>query len=193
MAIRTTRRRLFLLLSGLLPLLSRFTAAQKPGAPATIAAVFDMHMQWMEQSFIPAAEAMPGDKFFWAPTSGEFKQVRTFAEQLLHVGEVNFLLAAAILGEKPPAGSDLKTMTAQNRNSRSAILKYLKNSFSYTHQALASISEQNARIAIQHPILDLVTTRMGLGIVSIAHPFNHYGQIVEYLRMNNIVPPASRS
>lgn len=193
MAIRTTRRRLFLLLSGLLPLLSRFTAAQKPAAPATTAAVLIMHMQWMEQSFIPAAEAMPGDKFFWAPTSGEFKQVRTFAEQLLHVGEVNFLLAAAILGEKPPAGSDLKTMTAQNRNSRSAILKYLKNSFSYTHKALASITEQNARLAIQHPILDFVTTRMGLGIVSIAHPFNHYGQIVEYLRMNNIVPPASRS
>ena len=193
MAIRTTRRRLLLLVSGLLPSLSRFTAAQKPAAPATTAAVLIMHMQWMEQSFIPAAEAMPGDKFFWAPTSGQFKQVRTFAEQLLHVGEVNFLLAAAILGEKPPAGSDLKAMSAENRKSRSAILKYLKDSFNYTHKALASISEQNARIAIQHPILDLVTTRMGLGIVSIAHPFNHYGQIVEYLRMNNIVPPASRS
>lgn len=193
MAIRTTRRRLLLLVSGLLPSLSRFTAAQKPAAPATTAAVLIMHMQWMEQSFIPAAEAMPGDKFFWAPTSGQFKQVRTFAEQLLHVGEVNFLLAAAILGKKPPAGSDLKAMSAENQKSRSAILKYLKDSFNYTHKALASISEQNARIAIQHPILDLVTTRMGLGIVSIAHPFNHYGQIVEYLRMNNIVPPASRS
>lgn len=175
MQVRTTRRRLLLLLSGLLPALSRFTAAQKPGARATITAVLIMHMQWMEQSFVPAAEAMPGDTFFWAPTSGEFKQVRTFAEQLLHVGEVNFLLAAAILGEKPPAGSDLKTMTADNRKSRSAILKYLKNSFRYTHKALASITEQNARVAIQHPIFDLVTTRMGLGIVSIAHPFNHYG------------------
>src|SRR6185437_12851080 len=67
MAIRTTRRRLLLLFSGFLPLLSRFAAAQKPAAPATTAAVLDTHMQWMEQSFVPAAEAMPGDKFLWAP------------------------------------------------------------------------------------------------------------------------------
>ena len=192
MAIRTTRRSLLLLLSGFLASLSRFTAAQQSAAPATTAAVLIMHMQWMEQSFVPAAEAMPGDKFFWAPASGEFKQVRTFAEQLLHVGEVNFLLAAAILGEKLPAGSALKTMPPEDRKNRFAILKYLKNSFRYTHKALASITEQNARVAIQHPIFDLVTTRMGLGIVSIAHPFNHYGQIVEYLRLNSIVPPASR-
>jgi hypothetical protein len=45
---------------------------------------------------------MPEDKFFWAPTKEEFKGVRNFAEQLIHVAEVNFALTAAILGESPP-------------------------------------------------------------------------------------------
>lgn len=52
--------------------------------------------------------------------------------------------------------------------------------------------EENARLPIRHPLFDNITTRFGLGIVAIAHPFNHYGQLVEYLRMNNIIPPASR-
>jgi hypothetical protein len=69
--------------------------------------VLNKHMDWMEHAFVPAAEAMPEDKFFWAPKIGEFQGVRSFAEQILHVAELNFVLSAAILGEKPPAETDL--------------------------------------------------------------------------------------
>ena len=113
--------------------------------------------------------------------------MRTFAEQIAHVAELNMVLSAAILGEEPPAETPPEVTKA-----KSAVLKYLKDSFTYTHRALSSITEQNAKLPIKHPILDMVTTRMGLGIVTIAHSFNHYGQMVEYLRMNNVVPPASR-
>lgn len=181
----TTRRRL-LLFSVLVPFLSRFRSEQNSQTPPDTGSVFNKHMDWMEQQFIPAAEAMPEDKFFWEPTNGEFHGVRNFAEQITHVADVNFALSAAIQGESPPRGSPEPMKT------RSAVLKYLKDSFDYTHQALSSITEQNAKLPIKHPLFDMTTTRMGLGIVAIAHPFDHYGQIVEYLRLNNIVPPASR-
>lgn len=181
----TTRRRL-LFFSALVPFLSRFRSEQNSQTPPDTASVFNKHMDWMEQQFIPAAEAMPEDRFFWAPRNGEFHGVRNFAEQIAHVADVNFALSAAILGEDPPKGSPEPMKT------RSAVLKYLKDSFAYTHQALSSITEQNAKLPIKHPLFDMTTTRMGLSIVAIAHPFDHYGQIVEYLRLNDIVPPASR-
>lgn len=183
----TTRRRL-LFFSAIVPFLSRFSSGQNSQIQSDTASVFNKHMDWMEQQFVPAAEAMPEDKFFWAPTNGEFKGVRNFAEQLIHVAEVNFALSAAILGENPP-----KDASAEAMKSRSAVLQYLKDSFTNTHRAFSSISEQNAKLPIQHPLFDMITTRMGLAIVSIAHPFDHYGQMVEYLRMNKIFPPASRN
>src|ERR1700758_1765317 len=103
MQTTTTRRRLLLFASGLLPLFLRAS-----GSPSTVerqetASVLNKQMDWMEHDFVPAAEAMPEEKFFWAPTLGRFDGVRNFAEQILHVAEVNFVLSAAILSEKPPA------------------------------------------------------------------------------------------
>jgi hypothetical protein len=103
------------------------------------------------------------------------------------VAEVNFAPSAAILGE-----SLAKSSSAEAIKTRAAVLQYLRDSFASTHPAFSSITEQNAQLPIKHPLFDMTTTRMGLGLVAIAHPFDHYGQIVEYLRMNNIVPPASR-
>ena len=185
--MKTTRRRI-LWFSAMVPFLSRIGSGQNSQTPSDTASIFNKHMDWMEQQFVPAAEAMPEDKFFWAPASGEFHDVRNFAEQLIHVAEVNFALSAAILGESPHQGSP-----AEKLKNRSAVLQYLKDSFTHTHQAFSSITEQNAKLPIKHPLFDMITTRMGLGIVAIAHPFDHYGQMVEYLRMNNVVPPASRN
>ena len=185
----TTTRRRVLFLTSLLPLLTRFGGGQNSTTKSETASVLNKHMDWMEQSFMPAAEAMPQDRFFWAPKNGEFQGVRSFAEQIVHVAKVNFALSAAILGEQPSAEA---VPSSETSSMRSAALRYLKASFAYTHKALSSITEDNAKLPIKHPLFDMVTTRMGLGIVAIAHPFNHYGQIVEYLRMNNIVPPASR-
>jgi hypothetical protein len=183
----TTTRRHLLFSSALVPFLSRFNSGQHSQMPSDTASVFNKHLDWMEQQFVPTAEAMPEDKFFWAPTSGEFHGVRNFAEQLIHVAEVNFALSAAILGESPHRGSPAEAM-----KTRSAVLQYLKDSLTHTHRAFSSITEQNAKLPIKHPLFDMITTRIGLGIVAIAHPFDHYGQMVEYLRMNNIIPPASR-
>jgi hypothetical protein len=73
-------------------------AADKP----TFASVLDNQLKGVEGEFVPAAEAMPADKFSFAPTQGEFKGVRSFGTQVKHVAAVNYIIGSAILGSKPP-------------------------------------------------------------------------------------------
>jgi len=143
-----------------------------------------------EHDFVPAAEAMPEDKYSFAPTSGEFKGVRTFAEQVKHVSAANYMFGASILGEKPPV--DLGGENGPDSlKSKAEIVKFMNDSFAYLHKALASVSEKNQLDQIESPF-GVKVSRLSLASFSTAHPFDHYGQMVEYLRMNGIVPPASR-
>ena len=138
--------------------------------------------------FTGAADAMPEDKYSFAPTSGEFKGVRTFAQQVKHVAAVNYVFGAAILGEKPPVEGGENG--PDSVKTKAEILKFTKDSFAYLHKALASITDKNQLDPVD--IFGMKMPRMSVGAFSTAHPFDHYGQMVEYLRMNGIVPPASR-
>ena len=145
----------------------------------------------VEREFVPAAEAMPEDKYSFVPSSGEFKGVRTFAQQLKHVAAVNFIVAAAILGEKPPVDTGGED-GPDTIKSKADIVKFLKDSFAFAHKAASGINEKNAVAAIKSPFGEGTATRLGLATVIVGHCFDHYGQVVVYLRMNGIVPPASR-
>jgi predicted outer membrane protein len=157
----------------------------------TVTEILDHTVLNMEYEFIPAAEAMPEDKFGFAPTNGEFKGVRTFAQQIKHVAAVNYELAAAILEEKPPVEINGESGPA-SITSKADIIKYLKDSFAYVHKAIATINETNAVETVRSPFGEGKVSRMGLAISASWHGYDHYGQMVEYLRMNGIVPPASR-
>jgi hypothetical protein len=158
----------------------------------TISQVLDGAVKTIESELVPAAEAMPEDKYSFAPTSGEFKGVRTFGEQVKHIATVNYMVGAAILGEKPPI--DLKGENGPDTiKSKADIVKFLKDSYAYAHKATATINEGNATAPIAAPWGKEKTTRLGMAEVFAWHGFDHYGQIVEYLRMNGIVPPASRN
>jgi len=157
----------------------------------TVTQVLDRTVSNLEREFVPAAEAMPEEKFGFAPTNGEFKGVRTFAEQIKHVAAVNYILGAAILQEKPPAdvGDEAGPATV---TTKADVLKYLKDSFAYVHKAVATINEKNLVESLKSPFGEGSVTRLGLAAGVGSHGFDHYGQMVEYLRMNGIVPPASR-
>ncbi|MGA2687379.1 MAG: DinB family protein [Candidatus Korobacteraceae bacterium] len=166
-------------------------AQGKTDQKATFAAVFDHSLSSVENEFVSAAEAMPDDKFNFAPTQGEFKGVRTFAQQIKHVAAVNYMFGAAILGEKPPVNVGSEN-GPENLTSKADIVKFLKDSFAYLHKAVNSIDETNVLEKVQSPFGSNKITRLSLTIIALGHPFDHYGQMVEYLRMNNIIPPASR-
>jgi len=170
---------------------AQMAAQAKPDQKPTFAQVFDRNLTNTEKEVVSAAEAMPDDKFNFAPTQGEFKGVRTFAQQIKHIAAVNYMLAGGILGEKPPV--EVKSENGpENMTSKADIVKYLKDSFAYAHKAANSITEANVLEQIQSPFGPNKTTRLSLTIIMLSHPFDHYGQMVEYLRMNGIIPPASR-
>jgi uncharacterized damage-inducible protein DinB len=166
-------------------------AAKPKDEHHSVAQVLDAAAGTMEREFVPAAEAMPEDKYGYAPTSGEFKGVRTFAQQVKHVAAVNYMLGAAILQEKPPVEiggeSGPEAITA-----KADIVKYLKASFEYAHKAIGTINEKNFLESVKSPFGEGSMTRLGIAGIVTSHGFDHYGQMVVYLRSNGIVPPASR-
>jgi uncharacterized damage-inducible protein DinB len=171
----------------------KFAAAQemKAAEPHTIAQVLSQGVGMVEKEFVSAVEAMPEDKFSFVPTGGEFKGVRTFAEQAKHVATVNYMIGAAILGEKAPVDVSSENGPAAIK-SKAEIVKFLKESFAYAEKATESVNEGNLVAPIKSPFGEGKVTRLGMGTLVVGHCFDHYGQMVVYLRMNGIVPPASR-
>ncbi len=157
----------------------------------TVTQVLDHAVANMEQEFVPAVEAMPEDKFGFAPSSGEFKGVRNFGEQVKHVAAVNYIFGAAILSEKVPVDVGDESGPAAMK-SKAEIVNYLKESFIYVHKAIATINEKNIVEPLKSPFGEGSVTRLGLATIVPAHCSDHYGQMVVYLRMNGIIPPASR-
>ena len=141
-----------------------------------------------------AADAMPADKYGFAPTDGEFKGVRTFGQQVKHLAATNHILAAAALGEQPPADAGDEVGPERVRT-KAEILDYLNGSFAHLGKAIDAIGEKNAAVKSSpiSPLKGAEATRLALTVESLIHAFDHYGQMVEYLRMNGVVPPASRS
>jgi uncharacterized damage-inducible protein DinB len=142
----------------------------------------------VERELTGVATEMPEDKYQFAPTAGAFRGVRSFAEQVKHAAAVHHLVAATILGE--PITSDMADERGPDSvKTKADVLKYLSDSFAQLKKAASTIDEKNAFTAMKIDSGSVSDTRMGLMLVALTHASNHYGQIVEYLRMNGHVPP----
>jgi uncharacterized damage-inducible protein DinB len=178
-------------LTFLLSALALAQGAAKTQPPRTIASELNRGLKGVESEFVPLADAMPEAKYDFAPTEGEFKGVRNFESQVKHVAAANYLIFSAVLGEKPPVDTGGEN-GPDNIKTKAQIMQFLKDSFAYGHKAVASINEKNAVEPIKSPFGSGMTTRLALTTLTIGHCFDHYGQMVEYARMNGIIPPASR-
>ena len=153
--------------------------------------IFDRQLSNTEREVVGLTEAMPADKFNFAPTNGDFKGVRTFALEARHIAfEIN-TVAAALLGETIPSqehdnGPDeLKT--------KDDIVGYMKAAFAHAHRAVATLNNNNLLELTADPFNPKgKSTRIASVGIFYWHTYDHYGQMVEYLRMNNLKPPASR-
>ena len=181
-----------------LALASGLASAQAPTTPKPAAApapttsqVLGRQLSNLEREFVPAAEAMPEEKFNFAPTNGEFKGVKTFAEQVRHIASANYMFAAGIAGEKAPA--DLGGENGPEAlKTKAEIITYLKASFTYAHKGFAALTEANATASIPTPWGQGTTTRLALATLTVAHGVDHYGQMAVYRRRTGSSPPASR-
>jgi len=162
--------------------------------PPTVTSVLDMLYGVVEQEVVSAAEAMPEDKYSFAPTNGEFKGVRTFAEQVKHIGFANHLYFGPLMGETLDANSfEENTNGPAELKTKAEIVQYLKDSFALGHRAISGVTSENEVTPLPKPVSPFLSTRLAIAIIGAFHPKDHYGQMVEYLRMNGIVPPASRA
>lgn len=160
-----------------------------PQAHLPVMAALDFWITNTESEVVPAANAMPEEKYGFTPSGSEFAGVRTFAQQLKHLAANNYRMAAYIAGEKPTPDQENET-GPNDVQSKAQIMNYLKGSFAALHSSVASIDDQNMLQPLGLRFRQ--DTRLQLAIDAVAHSYDHYGQIVEYLRMNGIVPPASR-
>jgi uncharacterized damage-inducible protein DinB len=169
-------------------------SAQQASQPTpTLASAIDREISAVEKQVLEAAEAMPEDKFNFSPENlnipgSNYKGVRTFAVQVKHIAASNYFIWSGLTGDKLPENikdgngpADLKT--------KAEIVKFLQDSFALGHKGAATLTPENMLQTPEHS----KSTRLRLATFGVAHAFNHYGQMVEYLRMNGIVPPASRS
>jgi uncharacterized damage-inducible protein DinB len=157
-----------------------------------VASNVDREISGIEKQVVEAAEAMPEDKFNFSPDSlhisgSDYKGVRTFAVQVKHIAASNYFIWSPLTGDKLPEG--LKDGNGpENLKTKADILQFLKESFALGHKAAAALTTEN----MLQPPGSSKSSRLHLAEFGVAHAFNHYGQMVEYLRMNGVVPPASR-
>ena len=147
-----------------------------------------------EGEAIGVAKAMPAEKYGFAPnaavfapgSSVKFDTVRTFAQQVSHLAQANYYFYMTASGLKPDV--DIKAIGGMK--TKDELVAALQASFAFAHKAVATITAANAFESIQGA--DGMHTRATVADFAVAHGYDHYGQMVEYLRMNGIVPPASK-
>ncbi|MDQ2926001.1 MAG: DinB family protein [Acidobacteriota bacterium] len=157
------------------------------------AKALDVMLTQYEKDAVPTAKAMPADKYDFAPSGttfadkspATFEKVRTFGAQVAHVAQANYYFFMLVSGLKP----DVDIRALDKMTKKDDAVKALEGSIAFGHKAIATITSANAFQTIKGA--DGMNTRTTLAAFAVAHGYDHYGQMVEYLRMNGIVPPSS--
>jgi len=171
-------------------------ATKAPAAPTTVtpAEAMDSALSLIEGEMMGAVKAMPADKYSFAPSASifvpsqntEFKTVRTFGQQVAHVAQANYFFFMTLSGMKP----DVDVRAIGSLTGKDEAVAALSGSFAFGHKAIATLTAANAFEVLKTPEPG-VQTRLTFAGFAISHANDHYGQMIEYLRMNGLVPPAS--
>ncbi|HUI56616.1 MAG TPA: DinB family protein [Bryobacteraceae bacterium] len=146
-------------------------------------------LQVAEAQFLSVAEAMPAKLYGFAPSGAGFGGVRTFSEQVKHVACSNFAFFSEIEHKTPPEhcekGGPSKASTKEE------LLKYLRDAFDYGNTVLAAMTDNSAQTKVQGQYWGN-NTSLTVAVAAVWHIAGHYGQLVPYLRLNNIIPPPTQ-
>jgi len=164
-----------------------FGQGEKTTPPISVVEVFDRSVDGPERATLVLAEKMPESRYGFVPTHGEFKDVRTFAQMVTHIAVANYQMGAALLREKVPIEPGPHNNGPDSLRSKADVVKFLRESFVYLHKGIATVNEHNLMEAVELPEGGRVP-RLSVVTAAIAHPWDIYGQMIEYLRMNGIDP-----
>lgn len=167
--------------------------ASAPTGPVEPAKAADLLISNVEKDFIALLEAMPADKYSFAPSASlfkspesvDFKGVRTFAQLVTHTIQANYFYWSPVLGDK----IDQEKMASIGKlTEKDAIVAAAKESIAYGHKAAAAITATNAFEAAGRGAGSTKLITLAGGVI---HIRDEYGQMVVWGRMVGIVPPAS--
>ncbi len=162
---------------------------------------FDSTLSLLEKEFMGVAKAMPAEKYNFAPSAAIFaesqktdflspdnKGVSTFAGMVKHVAQANYFFAGMVGGMKP----DVDVKAIADLKDKDQIVAAAQASFDFAHKAMATLTTQNAFESVTFKPFGADGTRASLAGFLVAHGFDHFGHLAEYLRMNGLIPPSSQ-
>jgi uncharacterized damage-inducible protein DinB len=157
------------------PALAQQPAAGAPTHVSSLRGTWDMVKDYV----VRAAEKMPAEHFTYKPTP----EVRSFGQLLGHIANANYMICSTAKGEQNPNAKNFEETT-----DRAAMIQAVKDSFTYCDGAYG-MSESDA--AGTAKLFGRDMTRAGVLAFNTAHDFEHYGNVVTYMRMKGVVPPSS--
>jgi uncharacterized damage-inducible protein DinB len=171
---------LFVLVLGLV--LASPAYAQSPG-PYPLAAGAKATQDMIKGFITKAADEMPENLYAYRPTA----EVRTFGQLVGHIADANYMICAAAAGEKAPAGDIEKTKTT-----KADLTKALADSFAYCDTVIVGTTAANATQMVRFAPANTSMPRLTLLSFNAGHDYEHYGNMVTYMRMNKMIPPSSQ-
>jgi len=161
-----------------------------PGTLVAPAEALTSLLNVTESQMMSLVKAFPADKYGYAPSAAifapgqqtEYTGVRTFGALVIHVAQANYGLGSKLSGLKP----EIDPATLSKLSGKDEIVAALEASFAFDHKAIGTLTTANAFESVGGPF-----TRSTQAAFIVVHASDEYGQMVEYLRMNGIAPPAS--
>lgn len=166
---------------GVCPFVSTALAAQ--GESATLKENLLKDWQGQKKTMMDIADAMPADKFDYKATPAE----RNYGEQVLHVAQVNMFLLKLVGGKATAPAVDVKTATTKEQ-----MIKAMADTYDYGTALLQEQTDASLMESVNAPKFMGPSVRARIFWFLMSHSDDIYGQMVVYLRLNGIVPPASR-
>jgi uncharacterized damage-inducible protein DinB len=168
------------LLTAILVIAPTLDQAAAPTASPTIGSVRGM-TDMVKGYLTKAAAQVPEDQYAFKPTP----DVRSMGEVFAHVADANFNICGLVSGEKPPMSGIEKT-----KKTKAEITEALADSFSFCEKAFDGMTDARAGEVVKF-FVPGTHTRLGVLAFNAAHDFEHYGNIVTYMRLKGMVPPSS--
>ena len=130
---------------------------------------------------LQAAEQMPEAEYAYKPTP----EVRSFGQLIGHIANAQYAICGAALGEQSSSKEDIE----KARTTKAPLMEALRASFEVCDRAHA---QADAALLQSTKLFGRDQTRLGALILNTAHDFEHYGNLVTYMRMKGMVPPSSQ-
>ena len=159
------------------------TVAAQANPSATLKGDLLKDWQAQKKAMMDIADAMPDDKFAYKATPAE----RTYGEQVMHVAQINVGLLKTLAGKATPP-----TFAANAATTKEQALQALGDSYDYGTALLQEQTDASIMETFNGPRFLGPSTRARIFWFLMSHSMDIYGQMVVYLRLNGIVPPASR-